>query len=178
MPKLKIIPLVILMLISECYATGWNDYKLDIGDGYSIVRFASRDIRLSYNHNSVKGFEDTGPVVGYAVNNKYIFCKNHENKDSHKEIFFIVDKENKETIGILTKSEFELHPEVKNYLPISWKIPTNPNFWNPILGKLAIIIFALIILPIKHFWISIPVFAGILFLIFRRKNRNNRKNVA
>lgn len=77
MKRIAII-LMLLMSASACLATGWHDYELDIGDGYTIFRANSFDLDISHDRRSLIGpnsFSEIGPVYGYCVTADFIFAR-------------------------------------------------------------------------------------------------------
>ena len=97
---------VLLLSASVCFATGWHDYTLDIGDGYAIWRNNVMDINVANADRQIligPGENDPiGPVVAYATTRKFIFTRNLGKKtrnlfegdrfqdvDPEKEFFFV-----------------------------------------------------------------------------------------
>ena len=73
---------VLLLLLSgaNLYASGWNDYELDIGDGYSVFRMNSMDVCIGTKGGSLilypSDYKHVGPVIDYQMLEKYILTKN------------------------------------------------------------------------------------------------------
>ena len=185
--------LIILLTATNAHATGWLDYKLDIGDGYTIWRNNSIDINVANSEDRILiGFNDNnnpvGPVVAYAATDQFIFTRNlgkkqrnlfegdtFQNVDPEQEYFFILTKKTDSVVGPLTNEKFNSRAEIKASSPIIWEIPQNPNFWLPLFGTLMFLLVSLPILAMKFSWITIPVSISIVFLVwhFRRKRRLN-----
>jgi hypothetical protein len=178
--KKLLVSLFIAASASLCHAQGWLDFKLDIGDGYAIWRNNSRDVNVANSNDTVLMWSDrTGPVVAYATTERFIFTRNRGNdpeSDPDQEFFFVLTKGTDEFAGPLTKREFENRPETKTVSQIKWLKPTNPNFWRPVLGTLMFFLFAIPILAIKFFWVTIPVIIVLVLLI--RDIRKQRKQNA
>jgi len=72
--------ILLILLPITSFATGWNDYKQDIGDGFKITRFNSIQIMLydKKDWGSVIPARDhggnIGPITHYfsGVDNLYI----------------------------------------------------------------------------------------------------------
>ena len=191
--KSLIIISALFLSASLCFASGWNDFDLDIGDGYQIVRCNSLDVLLRKTNGPLlinpDEYNKVGPIVRYINTPDYIFTMNYGKKirnlfegdtfqdvDSEQSYFFILKKGNDEITGPLSQQEFETRPEVAALMPISWQVPKNPNFWLPFFGMVIFIAISIPILAIKYFWITIPVFFA-LFFIARYINKN-RKQIA
>jgi uncharacterized membrane protein len=188
MKRITII-LAIVLSASACFASGWNDFTLDIGDGYNVFRANSMDVCIGKANGSLilypRDHDNVGPVIRYITTPEHILTKNLGKKprnlfegdsfqevDHSKEFFFIISKGTDELHGPFSEDEFAKRPEVLNLGSLDWKIPKNPNFWTPLLGNLMFLAFAIFILAIKFFWITIPVIIGLIVLIrYMRKKR-------
>jgi uncharacterized membrane protein len=184
---------VILMLLlwsSVCFASGWNDFTLDIGDGYNVFRANSMDVCIGKEDGSLILYPDkynnVGPVIRYITSPEFIFTKNLGRKprnlfdgdtfqdiDSSQEFFFIISKGTDEVVGPLSASQFHSRPEVASLASLDWQIPKNPNFWLPLFGSLMFLAIAILILAIKYLWITVPVI--IVFVLLIRSLRKKRK---
>lgn len=180
--KQIIVTSIILFSASICNATGWNDYSLDIGDGYTVFRANSLDIsigkangRLILHHAD---YENVGPVIRYIITPEHILTKNYGRKnrnlfegdtfqevDTSQEYYFIISKKSDMVTGPLSEDQFVKRQEVSSLDSLDWKKPKNPNFLIPLLGSLMFIIIIIPILLVKYFWITVPVFIGVVLLI-------------
>jgi uncharacterized membrane protein len=175
------------------HASGWNDYSLDIGDGYMVFRANSMDVCIGRTGGSVilypQDYAEVGPVIAYDMKNEFILTKNagriprnlfegdsFENVDHRKEWYFLIPKATNEPLGPYTKTAFAGVLEEKGIQNIEWVRPRNPNFGTPLLGGLMFIVIAIPILAIKFFYISTPLLIltvwGIMHLI--KKRRQNK----
>ena len=176
----------LLLSVATCQASGWNDFTLNIGGGYSIFRANSMDVSIGKNNGSLilfpRDYDNVGPVVRYAVTPKYIFTKNAGTKprnlfegdtfqdiDYSQEYYFILIKGVDKVIGPLSKEKFSSHQEVGNPQKIGWKKPKKPNILRPILGSLLFLAISIPILAIKFYWVSVPILIGTIFLVRKRK---------
>jgi len=187
----------ILVILSIVYsissqASGWNDYNLEIGDGYSIFRANSFDVTLAKdmgliisNHN----FNEIGPITHYHKDSENIFIKatGWKNRgafdgnifkeiDDSKEFFFIVAVGSTEVKGPLDLKDFNDTQELKEMGNVGWIAPQNPNFWTPLLGTLMFISFAIMIMYIVNWFITVPVTVIVGYVLFKwLKNRHNNR---
>jgi uncharacterized membrane protein len=182
---------VFLLSASVCLATGWNDYRRDIGDGYSIFRANSFDRGVSYKNSGLidpYAFPQIGPVYGYYVTDAFIFARAYgrkmrnlfegdtfEETDRTEQFYFILKKGENEITGPLLLSEFEVNDVVQQHSPIQWQPPRNPNFWRPLLGSFMFLAIAIPILAIKFFWVSIPVIVVGILLVIKILKRKRKK---
>ena len=158
-----------------CLASGWNDYILDIGDGYKIVRASSFEVCLDKG-GPIHPEIFSGPLCRYITTPKYIFTMNRDISPLNRESYFVVTKGPDEVVGPLSSADFAKRPEVASLGPLDWKSPRNPNFWAPLLGSLLFLVLAIPILAIKFFWIVIPVVVAILVLRNVRRRRREAAN--
>lgn len=185
--------LVLIFFTSIGFASGWNDFTLDIGDGYNIVRCNSMDVCIGKADMSLilypEKYSNVGPVVYYFTTPKFIFTKNlgrkprnlfqgdtFEDIDSSQEFFFIISKGTDEIAGPLSASQFAGRPEVADIASLNWQAPKNPNIAIPLFGSLMFLVISVPILAIKFFWITIPLVAGVVVLIryIRKKKRQHK----
>lgn len=184
--------LALIFLSGTLYASGWNDYSLEIGDGYTVFRANSLDVCIGRTGGSLilypKDYDKVGPVVAYEMKNNYILTKNagrvprnlfeddtFENVDYEMEWYFVIPKATDEPLGPFTKDVFLATLGEKGIQNSGWTKPKNPNFWTPIFGSLIFLVIAIPILAIKYFYISVPL----IILIFwggRRILRKLRQN--
>jgi len=189
----KTIITLFLFLLSfiNCFSSGWNDYSLEIGDGYSIFRANNMDVCISNVHGNIilhpDIAENVGPVSKYMTTKTHIFTKNlgriprnlfegdtFENIDPSKEFFFMIIKKTDRVVGPFSKEEFNSQKEVIKLKYLDWKTPKNPNVGLPIYGSLMFILISIPILMIKFFWITIPFFIGLILFIKYIKKRRQR----
>lgn len=191
--KIIVAMVVILFVSITCFATGWHDYELDIGDGYRIFRYNSIDVCIGKVGGSLillpRNYADLGPVVGYFTTQKFIFTKNIGRKDRNlfkgdtfqdldttREFYFIITKHSDKIIGPLAESDFVGHPHVSGSGPIEWQVPRNPNLVRPLLGDLMFLAIAIPILAVKYFWVSVPLIATIIILTkFSHRKRKEKR---
>ena len=191
---MKRISITFAVLISacSCLASGWNDFRLDIGDGYTVYRANSMDVGIGKAGSLIlypRDDDNVGPVVGYITTPEYILTKNlgktprnlfesdTAEVDASQEFFFVIAKGTDELHGPFSEDEFAKRPEVINLGQLDWQIPKNPNFWRPLLGSLWFLAFAIPFLAIKFFWITVPVVIGLIVLIiYTRKRRREPQN--
>jgi len=184
--------LTILLSVTTCMASGWNDFTLDIGDGYTVVKCNSMDVCIGKTDHSLilypRGHDKVGPVVRYINTPDYILTKNLGRKprnlfegdsfqdiDPSKENFFVISKVSDKVNGPFSKEEFLKRPEVITLGQLDWQTPNNPNFWLPLLGGLMFLAISIPILAVKFFWISIPVIVGLIWLMMHMWKKRKRK---
>ena len=185
--------LLLLMPLSASWATGWTDFKLDVGDGYSIYKASSMDVCLSKPYGpGVCGSKESGvgPVSKYINAPGYILTRNlgrmkvtndngdeYEQVDTSKQYYFVVNKTTDEVKGPLSESEFLARPEIVALAPLDWQHPTNPNgFPGPI--TLLIVLVALVVLTIVALLLASPLIVIILLLVRRSRKRRRAKSNA
>jgi hypothetical protein len=172
----------VLLSASACFASGWSDFTLDIGDGYTVVRCNSLDVCIGKAGHSLilspGDYDGVGPVVRYISTPDYILTNNlgrkprnlfegdtFEDVDPSKECFFVIAKATDEVHGPFSANEFSGQPEVAGLGRLDWKTPRNPNSRLPFLGALIFLALSIPILAVKFFWITIPVAVGLALLI-------------
>jgi hypothetical protein len=199
---------ILLLSAFACFASGWRDYTLDIGDGYYIFRANSMDVCVGKaDHGLIlypDKFANVGPVVRYITTPQHILTRNLGRKsrnlfqgdtfqdvDPSQTFFFVISKGTDEIVGPLSEDEFTGRPEVASLgqpnwqTPgdsraaslgqLNWQTPKNPNFWLPLLGGLMFLAFAIPILAVKFFWITIPATIGMVLLVMRVRARRGGK---
>jgi len=199
--KMNRIPVFLALMFLTCraHASGWNDYSLDIGDGYMVFRANSMDVCIGRTGGSLilypQDYAEVGPVIAYDMMNTFILTKNagrvprnlfegdtFENVDYGREWYFLIPKATNEPMGPYTKETFMSVLEEKGIQNVEWVTPRNPNFWTPVLGSLMFIAIAIPILAIKFFYVSIPLIAlmvwGIILLIKQRKQNKSLQATA
>lgn len=162
--RIRPVYLVIFLLLytSPVFASGWNDFELQIDPDFTIFRANSLDVLLcDINGIVILGpydYADVGPIVEYAVTGSHIFTRHIGRKlrnlfagdtleeiDPSREFFFIVNKTSKKVSGPFNLTQFQLHPVVQPSSPVPWKAPRNPNIWMPLAGSLMALGYILII---------------------------------
>jgi hypothetical protein len=169
---------VFLALPSVCLASGWNDYELDIGDGYRIVKCNSLEVILTRKDGPIlimpRPNDSVGPIAGYCVTAGRIFTKNHgrtcrfqgdpgRDIDTTTQFYFIVSKADDKVTGPLSEAEFARHSAVVRTGTIDWKRPRNPNILLPLAGSLFFLTFALPFLAIRYWWVSVPLLFALYY---------------
>jgi hypothetical protein len=165
--------------VSDCLAAGWNDFALDIGEGYTINKCNSFDINLAKDNIIIlhpHDFNDLGPINRYSVTKDHIFTKNlgrkqrnlfkgdrFEDIDPLKNFYFIINKKAGQVTGPFSESEFVNHSSVIKSGPINWKRPKNPNFILSLLGAMMTLTF----FAIYYWWITIPFLILMILLMFK-----------
>ncbi len=160
---------------------GWNDYRRDIGDGYRIYRCNSYDIGISKYDISISKYSGSvltgadrngliGPLQEYAVTDDYIFAwhcgVNGWDLDQTKEYCYVIEKATSWVIGPISREEFDRRPEVIAASPIKWEIPTHPQPWSLLPLYLLVLGIWLCFMAVSYYWISIPLLAGVILLIW------------
>jgi hypothetical protein len=124
----------------NAFASGWNDYQLDIGDGFRIVRCNSLDVCLADSTGSVlyapDSFESTGPINGYYITPTAILLRtygraprNHfpgdtfENVDTSRQFYLAYDRLSKK-LSRPTNTPSDLNAL---HGTLHWTAPSNPN---------------------------------------------------
>lgn len=175
-----------------CFATGWTDFELAIGDGYRIVKGNSIDVMVcNENHRVIllpRAYPDVGPIVRYSTTDRLILTRNigrkprnlfkgdgFQDPDRKKEFFFIITKESDEVNGPLSRSEFERHPFMASVSPLDWKVPRNPHIIRSLIAFLYVICMSVFLCIVGYSLVCIPVFlffgVPFIFAIIIRKCR-------
>ena len=138
--------IVILALPTCCWATGWTDYRIDLGDGYELVRAGATHTFIARNDSVVFPKDrlgaDNGVIVRYATAGSYIFVENVGTRlvepldgnpfleiDPSERFFYIVVKGSNESSGPFTEADFDCHPLATKFTPLAWKDRRNPHAW-------------------------------------------------
>lgn len=125
---------------SSVFATGWNDYELDIGGGFHIVRCNTLDVCLADSSNQLiyhpQKFDSSGPINAYSVSPNAILLRTYgrtprnlfagdtfENVDTTKEYFFVYDRSTQSLPNPLSAND----PLLVGFGSINWTPPKNPN---------------------------------------------------
>jgi hypothetical protein len=150
--------MLVLLTSNFLWATGWLDYKLDIGGGFAIYRANAFDISLGGSDGSLlicpSDFPgQVGPLREYAITDSVVATRHsgvrpHPDNpslptaDDAIEWFFLVKRASPTAIGPMTRAEFaRLHPS-----SLAWVRPSNPNFWRPVFGTLYFLALSALIL--------------------------------
>jgi len=185
------IGIAVLLIPLVGNSSGWNDYILDIGDGFRIVRTNSFDKGLDgpnririFHHN----YPEIGPLVRYYKDSKNVFVKtigwkyrnlfegdSFKEHDFSKEYYFIVSVLDSSVEGPYLKSQFETEAKNLGFGSIDWVKPKNPNFWTPLLGTLMFLAIAIPFLFIKYWIWTLPITAVSIYLVVRWKNKRHNK---
>ncbi len=193
--KMKLIAFLLTFLLGgiSMHGQGWNDYQLDIGDGYMVFRSNSMDVGIGREDGRSilhpGDHERVGPVVAYQVLEGYILTKNagssprdlfegdtYENVDHETKWFFVIPKDTESPLGPFNEIQFQATVERLELVPGEWLRPRNPEIIAPLLGSLLFLAMALPIIAIKYFYISIPVFCLLIWAAVRfwNKRRQNQ----
>jgi hypothetical protein len=187
---------LVLSLFCTCSilkATGWNDYTLDLGDGYTVFRANSLDVCIGKDDGSLilypRKYEDVGPVVAYQMKEDYILAKTagrtlrnlfegdaFENVDYEREFFFLIPKATDEALGPFAEAAFADALKDKRIEDVSWIRSQNPDFWTPLLGRLMFLAIAIPILAIRYFYITVSMIVLIIWAF--RKLRKQKAELA
>ena len=72
--------LTLILLSANAHASGWNDYSLDIGDGYMVFRANSMEVSIGQTSGSLilypQDYIGVGPVIAYDIKTEFILTKN------------------------------------------------------------------------------------------------------
>ena len=144
--------LALIFLAGSAHASGWNDYSLDIGDGYKVFRANSLQVCIVKTAGSIvildpMSYPEVGPVVAYDMKKDFILTKNagrgprnqfkgdtFDDVDYKRDWYFLIPKANNEPLGPYTKETFMRVLKEKGIEDVEWVEPQNPNFWTPLLG--------------------------------------------
>lgn len=189
MAKGIVVACLVLAAAPCCFASGWNDFELDLGDGYKIVRCNPTSSSVCDSKGMVlcprASDEGVGPVVAYIVTPKHILAKawgrpldvhfegdNHDRPVSSHEFFYLITKGSDEVIGPLGEQDFAKRPEVVGLMPLNWKTPENPH---PQPAPPSLWVFYAIALAVGYGWLIIPVSLGAIILIAYVRRARRRK---
>lgn len=176
-------------------SSGWNDYSLDLGEGFRIIRANSFDKGLdgpNQIHIFHRNYPKIGPLVGYYKDPNYIFVKTigwkyrnlfegdtFKEGDPSKEYYFIVNILDSSINGPLIGQQFNIEANNIGFSSIDWMDSKNPNFWTPLIGTLMFLAISLPILYVKYWFYTLPISAVLIFLISAwNRKRHNEKSKA
>ena len=177
-------------------SSGWNDYSLDIGDGFRIIRANSFDKGLdgpNQIHIFHRNYLKIGPLVSYYKDTKNIFVKTigwkyrdsfegdtFKEADSSKEYYFIVNILDSSINGPLNNTQFDIEANNLGFNSIDWVKPKNPNSWTPFLGTLLFLVISIPILYVKYWFFTLPITGVLIFSIriyrIKRHNKSSKKD--
>lgn len=184
--------IILLLFPIVCWGSGWNDYLLDIGDGYRIIKANSFEKGLEGpNRISVfpYNYAEIGPLTHYHKDSKYIFLKflgrkdrnlfegdTFKQQDSTKKYYFIVTAKDGAILGPLDSEIFGSELKRIKYESVNWISPKNPNFWRPLLGSLMFLGLAIPILFFKFWYLTFPVSFFFVYVHKKWKQRRKKKH--
>ena len=188
---IKKLPVLLLVFPAVCLGTGWNDYSLDIGDGYRIIRVNSFDKGLE-GTNGVSifphSYREIGPLSHYYKDSNFIFVKSigwkkrnlfegdtFKDQDPSKEYYFIIRINNGVVSGPSSYETFSEEIKTIGIESVPWVYPTNPNFWTPLMGGLMFIGLAIPILYLKFWYATFPFTIGLVYLLLKWKQKRHNK---
>ncbi|MHC4574182.1 MAG: hypothetical protein ACYS76_08630 [Planctomycetota bacterium] len=182
-----------LVTSSGVFATGWNDYELDIGDGYSIVRANTFDVMLVRNKRIIvsnHNYGNIGPITHYHKNAKFILLRTAGWKprslfegdefkkiDSTKTYYFVVKVTDGSVQGPLLGEAFLMHESVISVGNFDWIRPTNPNFWLPLAGTLYFVLLSIPILYVMHWYLTVPITLLVIYWLLKRSRRRRDSQI-
>jgi hypothetical protein len=180
---------VVLLSASLCLGSGLNDFELDLGDGYKLVRCNPASSSICDSNGTVlcpgADDRDVGPVVGYIVTQEHIIAKawgrplqvhfegdKHDRPVSSHEFFYIIAKGPNQVVGPLTGQDFAKRPEVVELKPLDWKTPEDPR---PQPAPPALWVVFAAVLAARYWWVSVPAILGAVILIVHVRKARGRK---
>jgi hypothetical protein len=153
--------LVIFVLTSVSFGSGWNDYEQQLGNGYSIVRANARDIALTHHGSVVTGND---PLIEFVDTPTHFFTKHRREDGSFS--YYVVQKQPEHVIGPLAERDFLANDVVVAAGGLKWQPPTNPHPEVARNGRLVFLAFTLILF-------GAPVL--LLMLLVSQLVRNSRR---
>ena len=180
--------LLIALLLQSlfCFSMGFQDYELNIGDGYKISRANNMDVGISKADGTViftpLMFANVGPVNDYITTQEFIFTRNLGKNgwkiDDSQEWYFIISKKSDKLYGPFSSEEFLKRSEIFEINKNDWKRPENPNDKEP---RLTLIKLSLIMVWIYLFHKGkaiavLTIVISIIIWIFVIKKRKDSKN--
>lgn len=174
--------LAVAFLSTMCPASGWNDFALDIGEGYQIVRANHLDVVLVRNGEIVldgSNYTTLGPITGYFQDRTHIFVRLAGTKprnlfagdtfievDETRLSYFIVTKGSDTNSGPLTLAEFAARPELAGAAEVKWITPRNPNILLPLSGAALFIAYSIPILVVGKPLVGVPLLLALLLVLY------------
>jgi phosphate/sulfate permease len=168
---------LVTTLLLHCgvsFASGWNDYSLEIAPGFWVYRMNSFEVCLGKTDGKLLICPDeypgiVGPLIEYAITNELIITRhvgvrpNESNPtmsdgDPTKEYYFATARADHRVVGPLTRAAWE-QSKLPNLTSLQWVTPENPNFWVPFIGNVTFLLFALV------FWGWPVIVAAVLLAI-------------
>jgi hypothetical protein len=185
--RIFVLLLSLAMLPSLLHAQAWYDFEMDLGDGFKLVRANPVDVAIydalgiSKKQISPWEFEGIGPVVAYAITDKFIFSQNAgavtakdaqhaagyriESVDTSQRFYFAFDKLSRSLIGPMSQVEFIEAYEAKAGKQIPWTPVRNPNILLPLVGTLAFLYFWAMYHPLRALVVVIIAISLIVILL-------------
>lgn len=166
----RCIPLfVVLLSFMVSLVPVRDDFTLEIGDGYTLIRASSVDVGVGKKDGclllSPFEYDKVGPVVRFAGTRDHIFTWHHGRKprnlfdgdsvkevDPSREYYFIISKLYDVVQGPFSGSEFNARPEVAGLGSVDWRTPKTQDVRNPLVGRpLWIALFTILVVGL-HFY--------------------------
>ena len=182
--------IVVLALPTCCWATGWTDYRIDLGDGYELFRASATQTFIARNDSVVfpKGSQDvdSGVIVRYATAGPYIFIENVGTRlvepldgnpfleiDRSRQFFFIIVKGSNESSGPFTQADFDRHPLATKFAPLAWKDRRNPHPWVAVVGLMIVLFYGSPLATMTALFLVAAVLFLAVKLFFRGKRTDS-----
>ncbi len=175
-------------LSSGVSASGWNDFNVDIGQGFEISKTSALQVCIGKTNGALlvcpfKG-DEFGPVSGYAFTKDNLLVKTYGamphpkapeilTSDKEKDFYFLINKRSYEVIGPITSDQFYSRLEVP--AQVVWERPENPNILGPVFGTLLFLVIAALVFG----WpLIVVLFILWMLLVFRKKHKAKRNTIA
>jgi hypothetical protein len=138
-------------------ASGWNDYRLEIAPGFTIVRANSFDVCLLGADGTVIICPDDpptfGPLTAYSLTKNEIITRHVGAKrsklnptmwdsDGTREFYFRVSRADERVEGPYTRAEWKVK-ELPELTSLNWTEPQNPNVVTPLFGRALFLTYSL-----------------------------------
>ena len=176
---------LLILFLSQCFATGWNDYEINLKNGYSIFRSNSQDIQLAKTNGEHLIYSKlpfrVGNLMKYFIVDDYIFTINKKMAIEENLSFNSLQKSNKVFCIINVKSsKIEIFEERNKFdakikyisdKKIKW-VTIEDKRTDSILGLILTTIFQFFILSIKYYWLTVGIFIIFGYLYFIPKTRS------
>ena len=186
---------VIVAVAGSAWASGWNDYVIELDDGYAVFRFNGNDTgvlkytMVQYDHGngdagefqkselhySSKDYPEVDSQRRYCVTSTHILTEHRgEGGLIPSNRYFIVERDTGGVIGPIKGAEFRESLELSNIAGLEWQETASPYmvelFGGPTGYRIYKFFLYLVILPIvlvvKYSWV-IPII-WISMRIYRR----------
>jgi len=180
-PRWRSLLWLLLLVVPAGQASGWNDFVLDIGEGYHISKMSSLEVCIGKEHGPLilcgsKG-SNIGPVDAYIVTPDHIISRNLGRKpktyddgyvidtvDTEVQHYFVIDKRTEMLRGPFTQIEFQQRAEVAALGTLIWESPTNPDT-GLLIGLVAFV------LSVVLFVLAVPVIVVLLLVSWLKRLR-------